>query len=154
MTSIFWDKPDSNSDSILGCTGHLWLPPQLPSSHPYICEHGCALVCEHGCALVFPVIPSLWHTGESVSPHSSVCSLAGFREGYPYPHPHTLYFLEKANLRPHRFLPEQLRAKMLLFAFANALAQARFLHGVCVWRRAWGWPSAVKTTSRKLGMGD
>lgn len=53
----------------------------------------------------------------------------GFREGYPYPHPHTLYFLEKANLRPHRFLPEQLRAKMLLFAFANALAQARFLHG-------------------------
>jgi hypothetical protein len=70
-----------------------------------------------------------------MSPHSSVCSLAGFQEGYPYPHPHTLYFLEKANLRPQRFLPEQLRAKMLLFAFANALAQARLLYGVCVWRR-------------------
>lgn len=53
----------------------------------------------------------------------------GFREGYPYPYPHTLYFLEKANLRPQRFLPEQLRAKMLLFAFANALAQARLLYG-------------------------
>lgn len=53
----------------------------------------------------------------------------GFREGYPYPHPHTLYILEKANLRPQRFLPEQLRAKMLLFAFANALAQARLLYG-------------------------
>ncbi|XP_021490964.1 large ribosomal subunit protein mL37 [Meriones unguiculatus] len=54
---------------------------------------------------------------------------SGFLEGYPYPHPHTLYFLENANLKPHRFLPEQLRAKMLLFAFANALAQARLLYG-------------------------
>ncbi|XP_003793159.1 39S ribosomal protein L37, mitochondrial [Otolemur garnettii] len=53
----------------------------------------------------------------------------GFLEGYPYPYPHTLYFLERANLRPHRFRPEQLRAKMILFAFGNALAQARLLYG-------------------------
>lgn len=53
----------------------------------------------------------------------------GFQEGYPYPYPHTLYFLEKASLRPHRFRPEQLRAKMILFAFGNALAQARHLYG-------------------------
>ncbi|XP_058511651.1 large ribosomal subunit protein mL37 [Ochotona princeps] len=53
----------------------------------------------------------------------------GFQQGCPYPHPHTLYFLEKANLRPHRFRPEQLRAKMILFAFGNALAQARLLYG-------------------------
>ncbi|MEJ1282675.1 39S ribosomal protein L37, mitochondrial [Cricetulus griseus] len=53
----------------------------------------------------------------------------GFREDYPYPHLHTLYFLENANLRPHRFPPEQLRAKMLLFAFGNALARARLLYG-------------------------
>lgn len=82
----------------------------------------------------------------------------GFREGYPYPHPHTLYFLEKANLRPQRFLPEQLRAKMLLFAFANALAQARLLYGVCV--RGCGAASlgllapAIETTARTNGMKD
>ena len=55
--------------------------------------------------------------------------LAGFREGYPYPYPHTLYLLESANCRAHRFQPDQLRAKMILFAFGNALAQARLLYG-------------------------
>ncbi|XP_006879775.1 PREDICTED: 39S ribosomal protein L37, mitochondrial [Elephantulus edwardii] len=53
----------------------------------------------------------------------------GFREDHPYPYPHTLYFLETANLRPHRFRPEQLRAKMVLFAFGSALAQAQCLYG-------------------------
>lgn len=55
---------------------------------------------------------------------------SGFKDGYPYPHPHTLYFLESANVRPDRFRPEQLRAKMLMFAFGNALAKARVLYGV------------------------
>uniref|UniRef100_A0ABI7YJM1 Large ribosomal subunit protein mL37 n=1 Tax=Felis catus TaxID=9685 RepID=A0ABI7YJM1_FELCA len=53
----------------------------------------------------------------------------GFQEGYPYPYPHTLYFLETASLRPHRLQPDHLRAKMILFAFGNALAQARRLYG-------------------------
>ncbi|XP_048207342.1 39S ribosomal protein L37, mitochondrial [Perognathus longimembris pacificus] len=53
----------------------------------------------------------------------------GFREGYSYPHPHTLYFLDRANTAIHRFQPDQLRAKMILFAFGNALAQARLLYG-------------------------
>ncbi|KAM4873323.1 large ribosomal subunit protein mL37 [Thomomys bottae] len=53
----------------------------------------------------------------------------GFQEGYPYPHPHTLYFMDKANTRTYRFQPGQLRAKMIMFAFGNALAQARFLYG-------------------------
>lgn len=53
----------------------------------------------------------------------------GFQEGYPYPYPHTLYFLESANIRPYRLQPDQLRAKMILFAFGNALAQARLLYG-------------------------
>uniref|UniRef100_A0A8C9FFM3 Large ribosomal subunit protein mL37 n=1 Tax=Pavo cristatus TaxID=9049 RepID=A0A8C9FFM3_PAVCR len=53
----------------------------------------------------------------------------GFKDGYPYSHPHTLYFLESANNRPNRFRPEQLRAKMLMFAFGNALAKARVLYG-------------------------
>ncbi|NXO02045.1 RM37 protein, partial [Rhinopomastus cyanomelas] len=53
----------------------------------------------------------------------------GFRDGYPYPHPHTLFFLESANTHPQRFRPEQLRAKMLMFAFGNALAKAKALYG-------------------------
>ncbi|NXK53183.1 RM37 protein, partial [Chauna torquata] len=54
---------------------------------------------------------------------------SSFRDGYPYSHPHTLYFLESANIRPDRFRPEQLRAKMLMFAFGNALAKAKVLYG-------------------------
>ncbi|CAK6441116.1 unnamed protein product [Pipistrellus nathusii] len=53
----------------------------------------------------------------------------GFKEGYPYPYPHTLYLLEPANVRKYRLQPDQLRAKMILFAFGNALAQARLLYG-------------------------
>lgn len=53
----------------------------------------------------------------------------GFKDGYPYSHPHTLFFLESPNTRPRRFRPEQLRAKMLMFAFGNALAKARMLYG-------------------------
>ncbi|KFR14815.1 hypothetical protein N306_07509, partial [Opisthocomus hoazin] len=53
----------------------------------------------------------------------------GFKDGYPYSHPHTLFFLESANIRPQRFRPEQLRAKMLMFAFGNALAKAKALYG-------------------------
>lgn len=53
----------------------------------------------------------------------------GFQEGYPYPYPHTLYLLEMANARSLRFQPHQLRAKMILFAFGTALAQARLLYG-------------------------
>ncbi|NWU95361.1 RM37 protein, partial [Upupa epops] len=56
-------------------------------------------------------------------------SAVGFRDGYPYPHPHTIFFLESASTYPQRFRPEQLRAKMLMFAFGNALAKAKALYG-------------------------
>ncbi|XP_048352512.1 39S ribosomal protein L37, mitochondrial isoform X2 [Sphaerodactylus townsendi] len=51
----------------------------------------------------------------------------GFQAGYPYPHPHTIYFAH--GDRYHRMRPEQLRAKMLMFAFGNALAKARSQYG-------------------------
>ncbi|KAI4882099.1 hypothetical protein NFI96_029430 [Prochilodus magdalenae] len=51
----------------------------------------------------------------------------GFREDYPYPHAHTLYLMEAGNTPP--LYPEQLRAKMIMFAFGNALARARVLYG-------------------------
>lgn len=55
--------------------------------------------------------------------------LLGFRDGYPYPHAHTLYFMEETDFRC-RLRPEQFRAKMLMFTFGNALARAHKLYGV------------------------
>ncbi|MEQ2276080.1 39S ribosomal protein L37, mitochondrial [Xenotaenia resolanae] len=52
----------------------------------------------------------------------------GFRGNYPYPHAHTLYFLETAD--PNcKLRPEQFRAKMIMFTFGNALARAHKLYG-------------------------
>ncbi|KAM7378749.1 hypothetical protein PAMP_004348 [Pampus punctatissimus] len=53
---------------------------------------------------------------------------SGFRSDNPYPHAHTLYFLEEGDagcvLRPDQF-----RAKMIMFSFGNALARAHTLYG-------------------------
>ncbi|KAF4076307.1 hypothetical protein AMELA_G00212970 [Ameiurus melas] len=51
----------------------------------------------------------------------------GFREGYPYPHAHTLFITEAGDAP--KLKPEQLRAKLIMFAFGNALARARALYG-------------------------
>ncbi|XP_030630215.1 large ribosomal subunit protein mL37 [Chanos chanos] len=51
----------------------------------------------------------------------------GFRENNPYPHAHTLFLLE-ADSTP-RLKPEQLRAKMVMFTFGNALARAHANYG-------------------------
>lgn len=51
----------------------------------------------------------------------------GFREHYPYPHPHTIYFARCDSYL--KMEPEQLRAKMLMFAFGNAVAKAKILYG-------------------------
>uniref|UniRef100_A0A8D0HDL5 Large ribosomal subunit protein mL37 n=1 Tax=Sphenodon punctatus TaxID=8508 RepID=A0A8D0HDL5_SPHPU len=53
----------------------------------------------------------------------------GFREGYPYPYAHTVYFTESSKNPVPKFHPEQLRAKMLMFAFCNALAKAKTFYG-------------------------
>ncbi|XP_075472508.1 large ribosomal subunit protein mL37 [Ascaphus truei] len=53
---------------------------------------------------------------------------SGFRAGYPFSHPHTVYLTNSCNTRA-KFLPDQLRAKMIMFAFGNALAKARILFG-------------------------
>ncbi|XP_028831742.1 large ribosomal subunit protein mL37 [Denticeps clupeoides] len=51
----------------------------------------------------------------------------GFRQDYLYPHAHTLFILEQGKLP--RLYPEQLRAKMVMFTFGNALARAHALYG-------------------------
>ncbi|KAM3866416.1 large ribosomal subunit protein mL37 [Diretmus argenteus] len=55
-------------------------------------------------------------------------NFTGFKDDYPYPHAHTLYFLEGEDVAC-KLRPEQLRAKMIMFAFGNALARAHQLYG-------------------------
>lgn len=54
-------------------------------------------------------------------------SSTGFREDYPYPHAHTLFLMEAGNTP--KLFPDQLRAKMVMFTFGNALARAQALYG-------------------------
>lgn len=61
------------------------------------------------------------------SSNEIISRLLGFRGDYPYPHAHTIYFLEGADAK---LRPEQFRAKMLMFTFGNALARAHKLYGV------------------------
>ncbi|XP_026885700.2 39S ribosomal protein L37, mitochondrial [Electrophorus electricus] len=51
----------------------------------------------------------------------------GFREDYPFPHAHTIFMMETGNTP--KLYPQQLRAKMIMFSFGNALARARSLYG-------------------------
>lgn len=56
--------------------------------------------------------------------------IVGFQEGYPYPHPHTIYVAQ--NAKNCRMKPEEFQAQMVMFAFGNALASAKTLYGVSV----------------------
>lgn len=70
-----------------------------------------------------------WRTGWFKVPSLDGATFSGFAADYAYPHPHTLYFLEGADDNC-KLQPEQFRAKMLMFAFGNALACAHKLYGV------------------------
>ncbi|XP_073449576.1 large ribosomal subunit protein mL37 [Aquarana catesbeiana] len=52
----------------------------------------------------------------------------GFKDGYPFSHPHTIYLLDPCSTRAG-FLPDQLRAKMIMTAFGSAVAKAKMLFG-------------------------
>ncbi|XP_069837779.1 large ribosomal subunit protein mL37 [Dendropsophus ebraccatus] len=52
----------------------------------------------------------------------------GFKDGFPYPHPHTVYLTEPCSTKA-KFLPDQLRAKMIMVAFGGAVAKAKILFG-------------------------
>ncbi|NXX48077.1 RM37 protein, partial [Tricholaema leucomelas] len=81
---------------------------------------------EHVLETFYPIAPTI--DLQEVNVYKELND-TGFRDGYPYSHPHTLFFLESANVRTDRFRPEQLRAKMLMFAFGNALAKAKVFYG-------------------------
>ncbi|KAK0149460.1 39S ribosomal protein L37, mitochondrial [Merluccius polli] len=74
----------------------------------------------------YPVSPTI--DLQTINLYTPEHMSTGFRSDYPYPHAHTLYFLEGVDRRC-RFRPPQLRAKMIMFCFANALARAHTLYG-------------------------
>ncbi|KAK6302538.1 hypothetical protein J4Q44_G00268930 [Coregonus suidteri] len=80
---------------------------------------------DHVLETFYPISPTI--DLQSVQVYEEL-NHTGFKEDYPYPHAHTLFLLEAGDT-PVTLLPEQLRAKMIMFAFGNALARAQTLHG-------------------------
>ncbi|XP_061694760.1 39S ribosomal protein L37, mitochondrial isoform X2 [Syngnathoides biaculeatus] len=81
----------------------------------------------HALETFYPVSPTV--DLQKVHVYKDQVNCTGFRGQYFYPHAHTLYFLEGYDSRC-RLRPEQFRAKMIMFLFGNALAQAHNLFGV------------------------
>uniref|UniRef100_A0A3Q1HDD0 Large ribosomal subunit protein mL37 n=1 Tax=Anabas testudineus TaxID=64144 RepID=A0A3Q1HDD0_ANATE len=81
---------------------------------------------DHVLESFYPVSPSI--DLQKVHVYKEEMNCSGFRGDYPYPHAHTLYFMEGADAR-WKLLPEQFRAKMVMFSFGNALARAYTLYG-------------------------
>lgn len=81
---------------------------------------------EHVIESFYPVSPSI--DLQPVNVYHQERNSTGFREGYPYPHAHTLYLDD-----PHgplcKLRPEQFLAKMVMFTFGNALARAHLQYG-------------------------
>uniref|UniRef100_A0A8C3ACU0 Large ribosomal subunit protein mL37 n=1 Tax=Cyclopterus lumpus TaxID=8103 RepID=A0A8C3ACU0_CYCLU len=75
---------------------------------------------------LYPVSPTI--DLQQVHMYKEQLNCTGFRDDYPYPHAHTLYFLDGADATC-KLRPEQFRAKMLMFAFGNALVRAHKLYG-------------------------
>ncbi|KAM9322602.1 large ribosomal subunit protein mL37 [Pholidichthys leucotaenia] len=85
-----------------------------------------AETADHVLETFYPVSPTI--DLQKVHVYKEEFNSTGFKDDYPYPHAHTLYFLESAD--PHfKLLREQFRAKMIMFTFGNALARAHRLYG-------------------------
>ncbi|XP_044075909.1 39S ribosomal protein L37, mitochondrial isoform X2 [Siniperca chuatsi] len=82
---------------------------------------------DHVLETFYPVSPTI--DLQKVHVYKEEVNCSGFRGDYPYPHAHTLYFLEGADACC-KLRPEQFRAKMVMFTFGNALARAHKLYGV------------------------
>uniref|UniRef100_A0A4W6E798 Large ribosomal subunit protein mL37 n=1 Tax=Lates calcarifer TaxID=8187 RepID=A0A4W6E798_LATCA len=81
---------------------------------------------DHVLETFYPVSPTI--DLQKVHVYKEEVNSTGFRADYPYPHAHTLYFLEGADARC-KLHPEPFRANMLMFTFGNALARAHKLYG-------------------------
>ncbi|CAG5986495.1 large ribosomal subunit protein mL37 [Menidia menidia] len=81
---------------------------------------------DHVLETFYPISPTI--DLQKVNVYKEAMNSTGFRDDYPYPHAHTLYFLESAD-PCCKLRPEQFRARMVMFTFANALARAHKLYG-------------------------
>uniref|UniRef100_UPI0037E8753A large ribosomal subunit protein mL37 n=1 Tax=Semicossyphus pulcher TaxID=241346 RepID=UPI0037E8753A len=81
---------------------------------------------DHVLETFYPVSPTI--DLQKVHVYKEMVNCSGFRDDYPYHHAHTLYFLEEGD-DSCKLRPEQFRAKMVMFAFGNALARAYKLYG-------------------------
>ncbi|XP_023253980.1 39S ribosomal protein L37, mitochondrial [Seriola lalandi dorsalis] len=81
---------------------------------------------DHALETFYPVSPTI--DLQKIHMYEEEVNCSGFRDDYPYPHAHTLYFLEAADARC-KLRIEQFRANMLMFTFGNALARAHKLYG-------------------------
>lgn len=94
---------------------------------PEVCgKQEVAATADHALETFYPVSPTI--DLQKVNVYKELNS-SGFKGDYPYPHAHTLYFLEGADARC-KLRPDQFRAKMIMFTFGNALARAHTLYGV------------------------
>ncbi|XP_076018503.1 large ribosomal subunit protein mL37 [Genypterus blacodes] len=91
----------------------------------YAGKQEIASTADHVLQTFYPVSPTIDLQEINVYKEEN---FTGFKSSYPYPHAHTLYFLDGAD--PHcKLRPEQFRAKMIMFMFGNALARAHTLYG-------------------------
>ncbi|KAK5918894.1 hypothetical protein CgunFtcFv8_022835 [Champsocephalus gunnari] len=81
---------------------------------------------DHVLETFYPVSPTI--NLQKVNVYKEEMNCSGFRDDYPYPHAHTLFFLEGADANC-KLRPDQFRAKMLMFTFGNALVRAQTLYG-------------------------
>ncbi|XP_034038591.1 39S ribosomal protein L37, mitochondrial [Thalassophryne amazonica] len=88
-------------------------------------KQGIASTVDHILETFYPVSPNI--DLQQTNVYMEDVNSTGFREGYPYPHAHTLFFAEGDE--QCKLKPEQFRAKMVMFAFGNALARAHILYG-------------------------
>uniref|UniRef100_A0A7N8Y2V3 Large ribosomal subunit protein mL37 n=1 Tax=Mastacembelus armatus TaxID=205130 RepID=A0A7N8Y2V3_9TELE len=81
---------------------------------------------DHVLETFYPVSPTI--DLQQVHVYKEEVNCIGFSDDYPYPHAHTLYFLDGVDTHC-KLRPEQFRAKMVMFLFGNALARAHKLYG-------------------------
>ncbi|XP_047445600.1 39S ribosomal protein L37, mitochondrial [Mugil cephalus] len=80
---------------------------------------------DHVLKTFYPVSPTI--DLQKVQLYKEEENCTGFVGDYPYPHAHTLYLLESEER--YKLGPEQFKAKMIMFAFGNALARAHIQYG-------------------------
>nr|XP_019967983.1 PREDICTED: 39S ribosomal protein L37, mitochondrial [Paralichthys olivaceus] len=81
---------------------------------------------DHVLETFYPVSPTI--DLQKVHVYKDEVNCTGFRGDHPYPHAHTLYFMEGSDAH-FKLRPEKFRASMLMFTFGNALAHAHKLYG-------------------------